>query len=190
MDGRFCPQLTAGPFFVKGVKTSMLKDVHLLVDDPLPLIPEFAAAGADIITVHAETGRFVRRALQLIAEQKNANDAGRGILRGLALNPGTPLEAAVPLLDETDIVFLVAVEPGFPKQRFAPATPERSARLRNMFSGPAGRPLLGIDGGITKETIAAAGACGADIVVSGSAVFEGGRIKENFEFMMRTIKNK
>jgi ribulose-phosphate 3-epimerase len=190
MDGRFCPQLTAGPFFVKGIKTSLFKDVHLLVDDPLPLVPDCAAAGADIITIHVEAGRTVRRALQFIAEQKNANDPRRGILRGIALNPGTPLEAAGPFLDETDIVFLVAVEPGFPKQRFAESTPDRFKRLTAMAGTRRHDLLLGIDGGITKETIAGAGALGADIVVSGSAVFESGKIKENYEFMMKNMKNK
>ncbi|MBN2188104.1 MAG: ribulose-phosphate 3-epimerase [Chitinispirillaceae bacterium] len=185
MDGRFCPQLTAGPFFVKGIRTTLLKDVHLLVEDPLPLIPEFAAAGADIITVHVESGLHARRALQLVAEQKNANDPDRGILRGLALNPGTPLEAAGPLLDEADIVFLVAVEPGFTKQRFAESTRGRLERLKEMNATRQERLLFGIDGGVTRDNI---GAVGADIVVTGSAVFEGGRIQENFDFMMQNIK--
>jgi len=191
MDGRFCPQLTAGPFFVKGIKAAgLLKDVHLLVEDPLPLIPDFAAAGADIITVHAESGRHVHRALQLIAGQKNVNDPDRGILRGIALNPGTPLEAAVPLLDEADIVFLLAVNPGFPKQRFIEATADRFNGLKTMIKKMPGSPLLGIDGGITRDTIAIAGSLGADIIVSGSAVFEGGRIQENFASMMQVINHR
>ena len=191
MDGCFCPQLTAGPFFVKGIKAAgLLKDVHLLVENPLPLIPDFAAAGADIITVHAESGRHVRRALQLIAEQKNANDPHRGILRGIALNPGTPLEAAEPLLDEADIVFLVAVNPGFPKQRFIEATAGRFNLLKTMTGKLPDRPLLGIDGGITRDTIAMVSPLGADIIVSGSAVFEGGRIQENFDLLMNGINHK
>ena len=190
MDGRFCPLLTAGPFFVKGIKTSLIKDVHLLVENPLPLIPGFAAAGADIITVHVESGRHARRALQLIAESKNANDPDRGILRGIALNPGTPLEAAVPLLDEADIVFLVAVEPGFPKQRFAAATPDRFKRLKSMTAALTNKPLLGLDGGITRENAGAVGSLGADIIVTGSAVFEGNTIQENFNVMTRSITTR
>jgi ribulose-phosphate 3-epimerase len=190
MDGRFCPQLTAGPFFVRGIKTALLKDVHLLVENPLPLIPEFAAAGADIITVHVESGHHVRRALQLIAEQKNANDADRGILRGLALNPGTPLEAAGPLLDETDLVFLVSVEPGFPRQRFAPSTPGRFERLTEMSGSRREHLLFGIDGGVTRDNIGAVGTLGADIIVTGSAIFEGGRIQENFTAMTRSITTR
>jgi ribulose-phosphate 3-epimerase len=190
MDGRFCPQLTAGPFLVKGIKTSLFKDVHLLVENPLQLIPEFAAAGADILTIHVESGRHARRALQLIAESKNANDPNRGILRGIALNPGTPLKAAVPLLDEADIVFLVAVEPGFPKQRFAEATAARLSRLRAMTEPLPTKPLLGLDGGITRDNIGMVGSLKADIIVTGSAVFEGGRIQENFNVMTRSINTR
>lgn len=190
MDGRFCPQLTAGPFFVKGIKSALLKDVHLLVENPLPLIPDFAAAGADIITVHTESGRSVRRVLQIIAEQKNANDPARGILRGLALNPGTPLEAVVPLLDEADIVFLVAVEPGFPGQRFSPAAAGRFKQLEAMTGALPVKPLLSIDGGITRDNIGMVGSLGADIIVTGSAVFEGNRIKDNFEFMRGSMNKR
>jgi ribulose-phosphate 3-epimerase len=188
MDGHFCPQLTAGPFFVKGIKTALYKDVHLLVENPLPLIPDFAAAGADIITVHAESGRCVRRALQLIAEQKNLNAPDRGILRGIAVNPGTPLEALGPLLDEADIVFLVAVEPGFPKQRFAGTTADRLKDLKEMAGTMRQKLLFGIDGGITRDNCASVASLGADIMVTGSAVFEGNMIKENFALMSRAIK--
>jgi ribulose-phosphate 3-epimerase len=188
MDGHFCPQLTAGPFFVKGIKTALYKDVHLLVENPLPLIPDFAAAGADIITVHAEAGRCVRRALQCIAEQKNVNAPDRGILRGIAVNPGTPLEALGPLLDEADIVFLVAVEPGFPKQRFAGTTAGRLGKLKEIAGTMSPRLLFGIDGGITRDNIGMVGSLGADIMVTGSAVFEGNKIKENYALMNRAIK--
>ncbi|MGA2508296.1 MAG: ribulose-phosphate 3-epimerase [Chitinispirillaceae bacterium] len=189
MDGCFCPQLTAGPFFVKGIRCALYKDVHLLVENPLPLIPDFATAGADIITVHADSGKYVHRALQLIAEQKNAADPNRGILRGIALNPGTPLTAAEPLLAEADIVFLVAVNPGFPKQRFIETTVTRFHELKNMIKTLPKKPLLGIDGGITRENIGRIAALGADIIVTGSAIFEGNKIHENFEEMMRSINN-
>jgi ribulose-phosphate 3-epimerase len=187
MDGCFCPQLTAGPFFIKGIKTTLYKDVHLMVADPLPLIPECAAAGADIITVHIESGRHVHRALQLIGEQTNANMADRGIVRGIALNPGTPLSALEPLLDAVDIVFLLAVNPGFPKQRFIAATAKRFEELKTMIAGHSGEPLLAIDGGITRENASVAAALGPHIIVTGSAIFEGGKIGENFTAMQRSI---
>jgi ribulose-phosphate 3-epimerase len=190
MDGCFCPQLTAGPFFVKGIKCSLYKDVHLLVENPLPMIPDLAAAGADIITVHVESGRHIHRALQLISEQKNATDPNRGILRGIAVNPGTPLAAAEPLLNEADIVFLVAVNPGFPNQRFIEATVSRFTQMKNMIKTLPGKPLLGIDGGITRDNIGMVGSLGADFIVTGSAIFEGNKIRENFELMMRSISNQ
>lgn len=190
MDGCFCPQLTVGPFFVKGIKCTLYKDIHLMVENPLRFIPDFAAAGADCITVHVESGRHMHRALQLIAEQKNANDASRGILRGIAINPGTPVTALEPFLDETDMVFLVAVNPGFPKQRFIEATVRRFNECKAMIADMERKPLLGIDGGITRDNVAAVAAIGPQIMVTGSAVFEGGRIKETFEMMTESIKNK
>lgn len=179
-DGRFCPLLTAGAFFVKGTRTGLYKDVHLMLEEPLPFIPEFAAAGADIITVHTESGRHVHRALQLIGEQKNANEPGRGILRGIALLPGTPLDALEPFLPEADMVFLIAINPGFPNQRFIGATADRYRRLQEMIAPLPEKPLLAIDGGVTVATIADIASLGPDLVVSGSAVFESGRIAENF----------
>jgi ribulose-phosphate 3-epimerase len=179
MDGCFCPSLTAGPFFVKGIKTRLYKDVHLMVADPLPLIPEFAAAGADIITVHAESGRYPHRALQSIAEQKNANDPSRPILRGIALNPGTPLVLLEPFIDLADIIVLIAVNPGFGNQRFDDSICRKFKALTAMLSDYERKPFLGIDGGITKGTVAAAAALKPHCIVTGSALFENGRIREN-----------
>lgn len=180
-DGRFCPLLTAGSFFVKGIRGGLFKDVHLMLEDPLPFIPEFSAAGADIVTVHAECGHHVHRALQLIGEQKNANDPGRDILRGIAILPGTPLGVLEPLVPEADIVFLIAINPGFPKQHFIDATADRFLRLRELVAPLPQKPLLAIDGGITGGNIGDIALLGPDLVVSGSAVFENGRIAENFE---------
>jgi ribulose-phosphate 3-epimerase len=183
MDGRFCPQLTAGPFFVKGVTTPLLKDVHLMVEDPLPLIPEFAAAGADLITVHAESGRHAHRALQCIAEQKNAHHPDRPILRGIALNPGTPCAALEPFLDETDLIVLLAVNPGFPKQKFIGTTARRFASLKALLAARGRSPLLCIDGGITRENIAMAASLGPHCLVTGSALFAGGGVRQNLALL-------
>jgi ribulose-phosphate 3-epimerase len=187
MDGCFCPHLSAGPFFVKGIRTTLYKDVHLMVADPLPYIQEFAEAGADLITVHAESGRHVYRALQCIGEQKNAADPSRGILRGLAINPGTPLAAIEPFFDEIDAIFLVAVNPGFPRQRFIDATGRAFTSLKKTIAGLARPPFLGIDGGITRENIGMAASLGPQIIVTGSAVFEGGKIRENLAIIRRTM---
>jgi ribulose-phosphate 3-epimerase len=189
MDGCFCPQLTAGPFFVKGIVAQAYKDVHLMVADPLPLIPEFVAAGADLITVHAESGRHVHRALQLIGEQKNANDPSRGILRGIALNPGTPLGAIEPFLDETDVCFLIAVNPGFPRQRFIETTAQRFEALKAMTAAISRPLLLGIDGGVTLDTIGKAATLEPHIIVTGNAIFNKRDIKGNLAAMHSRINN-
>jgi ribulose-phosphate 3-epimerase len=183
MDGRFCPQFTVGPSFVKGIRTGCYKDVHLMVEDPLPMIPEFAAAGADIITVHIESGRHIHRALQVISEQKNVNENSRGILRGIALNPGTPVASIEPFTDSVDIMFLLAINPGFPNQSFIESTACRFSMLKEMTAQLDNPPLLGIDGGITAATIGKAASFGADIIVSGSAVFKDGSIRNNLELL-------
>lgn len=180
-DGRFCPLFTAGSFFVKGSATRLFKDVHLMVQDPLPVIPDFAAAGADAITVHAESRGNIHRALQLIGEQKNARNPERGILRGIAVLPGTPLAFVEPLLPEADLVFLIAVNPGYPNQKFTEATADRFRKLRAMAGTGPDAPLLAIDGGITADTIGKAASLDPALLVSGSAVFENGLIAENFK---------
>ena len=187
MDGAFCPLLTAGPFFVRGIVSRLYKDVHLMVNDPVALIPEFAKAGADIITVHAESGRYVHQALRMIAELKNANDQNRGILRGIALNPGTPLDVLDPLLDEADIVCLLAVNPGYPGS-FIRSTLRRFEEVRRIVAGRSDRPLLCIDGGITAETVAEAASVNPDLIVSGSAVFKNGAAAANFTQFTSVMK--
>ncbi len=192
MDGCFVPALTFGAPLVKAVRTSLLKDVHLMINDPLAKIPEFVAAGADMITIHPESSIHAHRALQRIGESVNANDPNRGIARGVALNPGTPLSASEPLLDVTDVVFLLAVNPGFSGQTFIEGTRDRFARLRSMVRETRlGRDiLLGIDGGITRKNIAEIAAMGPDIIISGSAIFDGKAARENTGFMQDAIKAK
>jgi len=190
MDGHFAPMLTVGPSFVKAVKTSMLKDVHLMIDNPLDTLADYAAAGADLITVHGESCRHPHRALQRISELKNANDQNRGIARGIALNPSTPVSALEPVIDEADIVFLVAVNPGFGGQKFIDATVRRAAAVREMIAKVNHPVLLGIDGGVTKATIARVAETGADIVVTGSAVFEGRAIAGNYGELQDKLRKR
>lgn len=174
MDGCFTPMMTVGPPVIRAVRTPMLKDVHLMIRDPLDRLPDYVAAGADLITVHVESCVHVHRVLQQLGAMKNVNDPQRGILRGIALNPGTPLEAIVPLIDEIDLILLLAINPGWGGQSFLPSTFGRLARARQMVAD-AGRPvLLGVDGGITRANIGQLAGAGVDIVVTGSAVFEGG----------------
>ena len=188
MDGRFCPSLTFGAPFVKAVKTGLLKDVHLMIEEPVDRIDAFAAAGADIVTVHVESSRHVHQALRRLGEMGNANDPQRGIVRGVALNPGTPVETVRPLLDEVDFIVLLAVNPGWGGQRFAASTSARADALSKMI-GEAGRDILiGVDGGIKKENIADVAAMGADVIVTGSAVFDGKDPGGNAAFMMQQAR--
>jgi ribulose-phosphate 3-epimerase len=189
MDGCFCPMMTVGPGFIKAVKTPLLKDVHLMINEPLDKFESYVAAGADMITVHVESCRHVHRVLQKLGEATNANDAGRGILRGIALNPGTPLEAVTPLLDELEMVFLLAVNPGWSGQKFIPSTQSRLTRLRQMIRDAKKDILVGVDGGITHENIADAARMNADIIVTGSAVFDGKAPLENAKFIITVIND-
>jgi ribulose-phosphate 3-epimerase len=187
MDGCFCPMMTVGPCFIKAVKTTLFKDVHLLVDEPLSNLKGYVAAGADMITVHAESCRHLHRVLQVLGEMANVNDPERGIVRGLALNPGTPLDVVRPLIDELEMVFLLAVNPGWRGQKFIASTGPRVKRLIQMIRDADRDILIGIDGGITRDNIAEVARMGADIIVTGSAVFDGKAPMENAKFMISTI---
>jgi len=189
MDGCFCPMMTVGPGFVKAVKTTLLKDVHLMIDEPLDKLDGYVAAGADMITVHVESCRHTHRVLQKLGESTNANDSARGVLCGVALNPGTPLEAVLPLIDEVEMVFLLGVNPGWGGQKFIASTQRRLKQLKEMIAASGREILTGLDGGITRENIADAAAMGADIIVTGSAVFRGNTPLENARFMISAIRD-
>ena len=189
MDGCFCPMMTVGPGFVKAVKTTLLKDVHLMIDEPLDKLDGYVAAGADMITVHVESCRHTHRVLQKLGESTNANDSARGVLCGVALNPGTPLEAVLPLIDEVEMVFLLGVNPGWGGQKFIASTQRRLKQLKEMIAASGREILTGLDGGITREYIADAAAMGADIIVTGSAVFRGNTPLENARFMISAIRD-
>ena len=166
MDGHFVPNITIGPLVVEALRphTKKVLDVHLMIAPADPYLSAFAKAGADLISVHVEAGPHVHRSLQAIR--------GLGKKAGLVLNPGTPAEAAEPLLDEVDLVLLMTVNPGFGGQAFIPAMVEKIRRVRAMIGD---RPIhLEIDGGATPETAPLATAAGADVIVAGSAVFKGG----------------
>ncbi|MGA2983634.1 MAG: ribulose-phosphate 3-epimerase [Terriglobia bacterium] len=187
MDGCFCPMMTVGPPFIKAIKTSLLKDVHLMIDEPLEKVADYVAAGADIVTIHVEACSHVHRVLQKLGTLANVNDADRGIVRGAALNPGTPLEALEPLLDEIEYILLLAVNPGWGGQKYIPATNARIARVRRMVADSGKNIILGVDGGITKDNIAEVSATGADVIVTGSAVFDGKTPEANARYMLEAV---
>jgi ribulose-phosphate 3-epimerase len=165
-DGVFSPMFTVGAPFVKAQRTTLLKDAHLMIEDPIDKVQAFVDAGADIITFHVESTRHPHRVLQALGQATNANEPERGIVRGVALNPGTPLQAVEPLLTEVEYVLLLAVNPGWGGQAFIPSTEERLSQLRAMcVAAGCERILIGIDGGITRSNLSRVAALGADIVV-------------------------
>jgi ribulose-phosphate 3-epimerase len=173
MDGHFVPNLTIGPMVVKALRphSKLPFDIHLMIAPVDPFVPEFAAAGADIITFHPEAGPHAHRTVQLIKSL--------GKKAGVSLNPATPLSAVDHLLADIDLVLVMSVNPGFGGQRFIPSALEKIAELRRRIdaisASQGGRPIdLEVDGGINAETAQAAVAAGADTLVAGTAVFTGG----------------
>ncbi len=165
MDGHFVPNLTVGPDVVgalrKHVRTTM--DVHLMISPIDSYIDRFAEVGADILTAHLEAGPHIHRTLQAIR--------AAGIQAGLALNPGTPVEAASELIDFVDLICVMSVNPGFGGQQFIDVT----AKIRKLRAMIGDRPVhIEVDGGINADTAALVAKAGADVLVSGSGIFGGG----------------
>jgi ribulose-phosphate 3-epimerase len=191
MDGCFCPQVTVGAPYVKGLRTPLFKDVHLMVREPLEKLADYVTAGADMITVHVEAAVHIHRVLQRLGAMEHAEGPERGIVRGLALNPGTPLEwLAPPLLDEVDVISLLAVDPGWSGQKFSPATAGRVARVKARIAAADKDILIFVDGGITRDNIAEVAAAGADIIAAGSAVFEGRAVEANARYMLDAVSGR
>jgi len=168
MDGHFVPNLTIGPVVVKALRShSRLPfDVHLMIAPVDPYVASFAEAGADIITVHPESGAHLHRTIQLIKSL--------GKKAGVALNPATPVEAIDYVLADLDLVLVMSVNPGFGGQAFIPSQLEKVKALRKRIDALRKPIDLEIDGGITPETARQAVAAGADMLVAGSATFTGG----------------
>jgi ribulose-phosphate 3-epimerase len=185
MDGSFCPQLTVGPSFIKAVaSTGVPVDAHLLVTEPLRFLPEVVQAGAGIVTVHAESGRHPHRALQ---ELTRLSAGVRPVIRGYAINPGTPVQVVEPVLDLVDLVLVLAVNPGWPGQAPAANTPRRIAAVREITRAAGHRVLVGVDGGVSLANAAQVAGWGADLVVSGSAIFDGKDAPGNLVAMLAAL---
>jgi ribulose-phosphate 3-epimerase len=188
MDGCFTPMMTVGPPFVKALNTPLLKDVHLMIQDPLEKVDEYVAAGAVVITVHAESGTHIHRVFQKLGQMSNANDPARGLVRGVALNPGTPLAVIKPLIDELELVMLLGINPGWGGQSFIPSTFARIGKVKGMIAEAERDILLCVDGGVTRDNITDMATAGVDIVVTGSAVFDGKNPVENAAFMLDNLR--
>lgn len=173
MDGHFVPNITIGPMVVKALRphSTLPFDVHLMISPVDSFIAEFAQAGADIITFHPEAGPHPHRTVQLIKSL--------GKKAGLSLNPGTPLSAVEWLLPDIDLVLVMSVNPGFGGQKFIDSALHKIKELRRRIDAVSdsqgGRPIdLEVDGGINIATAKQAIAAGADVLVAGTATFQGG----------------
>lgn len=168
MDGHFVPNITFGPATCAAIRPHIrgVMDVHLMIAPVDPYIDAFAEAGADVITAHLEAGPHIHRTLQAIRST--------GKKSGLALNPGTGIEAVEHLLDMIDLICVMTVNPGFGGQKFIHSQIAKVERLRAIIGD---RPIhIEIDGGITPETAPLMARAGADVLVAGSAVFKGGSV--------------
>jgi ribulose-phosphate 3-epimerase len=171
MDGHFVPNITIGPDVVKALRphTKKILDVHLMIAPCDPYIEAFAAAGSDIITVHAEAGPHLDRSLQLIKSL--------GKKAGVSLNPSTHESALEHVLDIVDLILVMTVNPGFGGQSFISAQLQKIRSIRRMIGS---RPIhLEVDGGINATTVSRVVEAGANVIVAGAGVFKGGTYAEN-----------
>ena len=172
MDGSFVPSISFGFPIMKSIRpcTDRIFDVHLMIDEPIRYIDEFVKAGADIITVHAESCRHLDRTIEVIKE--------KGVLAGVALNPATPIEKIRYILPKVDMVLIMTVNPGFGGQKLIPYTLDKVRELKALLDREKIKADIEVDGGINLSNVSAAMDAGANVIVAGSAVF-GGDIREN-----------
>jgi ribulose-phosphate 3-epimerase len=184
MDGHFVPNLTIGPPVVSSLRpmTSLPFDVHLMITDPDKYIPGFAGAGADIITVHAETGFHLHRTVTFIKSE--------GKQAGCALNPSTPLSSIENVMEELDLLLIMTVNPGFGGQKFLTSMLDKIRGARTLISDNGYKTLIEVDGGINLNNVGDAVEAGADIFVAGNAAFKGeGTIEENIKGLKEAGKS-
>lgn len=165
MDGQFVPNLTFGTKVIEAVRkcTSLFLDVHMMVIEPEKYFDDFAAAGANGMTIHAEAAPHLHRQLTRIREL--------GCRAGVALNPATPLNAIAEVVPELDLLLIMSVNPGFGGQRFISYSVDKVRRARLLLDGEESRAALEVDGGINRETINTVWNAGADTFVAGNAIF-------------------
>jgi ribulose-phosphate 3-epimerase len=185
MDGRFVPNLTFGPLVVDALRpltkaAGALLEAHLMIEKPESLIPDFAEAGADLITVHVETCPHLNRTIQQIKSL--------GLKAGVTLNPATPLVSLEEVLGEVDLVLVMSVNPGFGGQFYLPGSTERIARLRqNLRDQNLDHVDVEVDGGINTSTVGEVVSAGANVLVIGSSIFNSqGSITDNLANLRET----
>ena len=173
MDGHFVPNITIGPPVVKSLRkaTRLPLDCHLMIENPDQYIPDFAAAGADWISVHQEACRHLNRSLNLIKSHE--------CLAGVVINPATPVETLSEVLDLADYVLVMSVNPGFGGQKFIPETVGKIRKLSEIRARGGYEFRIEVDGGIALETVGEVVRAGAEILVAGNAIFGKGDARQN-----------
>ena len=181
MDGMFVPSISYGMPVIKSIRKSTGKvfDVHLMISEPIRYIADFAASGADMITVHVEACSDVVATIEKIREYK--------LKVGITLNPDTPVSAIKPYLNRVDMVLIMSVNPGFGGQKLIPYTVEKVRALKKMIDERGLKTDIEVDGGVNLENVTEVMDAGANIIVAGSAVFKGD-IAENVERFLDVLK--
>ncbi|ARK31046.1 ribulose-phosphate 3-epimerase [Halalkalibacter krulwichiae] len=165
MDGHFVPNITIGPLVVEAIRpiTTLPLDVHLMIENPDTYIPQFAKAGADIISVHVEACRHLHRTIHLIKDE--------GVKAGVVLNPATPVEVLEPIIDDVDLVLLMTVNPGFGGQRFIKSVLPKIKQVATLVKERGLSVEIEVDGGVNNETAKQCIEAGANVLVAGSAIY-------------------
>ncbi|MGI6586682.1 MAG: ribulose-phosphate 3-epimerase [Gracilibacteraceae bacterium] len=177
MDGHFVPNITIGPAVVKSLraKSSLVFDVHLMIDNPELYVNDFATSGADIITVHAEASVHLQRLIQMIKS--------KGLKAGVALNPSTPVNALDYIIEELDMVLVMSVNPGFGGQKFINSAYKKISEIRRLIDNKELSVDLQVDGGIEPDNVRQVVESGANVIVAGSAIFNSGNIPETIRIL-------
>ncbi len=177
MDGMFVPSISFGMPVIRSIRgcTDRIFDVHLMIEEPGRYIDEFAEAGADLITVHAESCRHLDRTIEKIKE--------KGLLAGVALNPATPVSAISCVLEKVDMVLIMTVNPGFGGQKLIPYTVEKVRELRKIVDKQGLKTDIEVDGGVNLSNVGELMDAGANIIVAGSAVFSGDVTENTIRFL-------
>ena len=173
MDGHFVPNITFGPPVVKAIRpvTRLPLDCHMMVENPDAFIPDFAEAGADMMSVHQEVCRHLHRTLQLIEQH--------GVKPAVVINPATPVETLVEVLPMLHHVLVMSVNPGFGGQQFLPLALDKIAQLTELREEMGLNFRIEVDGGVAHDTVVQVVEAGADMLVAGSAIFAPGKTEQN-----------
>ena len=166
MDGHFVPNITIGPLIVEAIRpvTKLPLDVHLMIENPDNYIPQFAKAGADIISVHVEACAHLHRTIQLIKEH--------GVKAGVVLNPATPIETIKHIIEDVDLILLMTVNPGFGGQSFISSVLPKIANVRELVNKSGKEIEIEVDGGVNPDTAKQCIEAGANVLVAGSAIYK------------------